>query len=105
MNSKKKRCTDVCSKNNLEGELFFFTLKGQYKERRGSYLNRYGLTQHGCSCMGRIGRAAAGLALEGGEEVLTQLLRDVVFEIGGHEELEALIVDGLRRERKPNPDM
>ena len=62
----------------------------------GSHLNRRGLTQHACSCVGRVGRAAARLALEGGEEVLTQLLRDVVFEVGGHEELEALVVDGLR---------
>ena len=55
--------------------------------------------------MGGVGGAPAGLALEGGEEVLTQLLRDVVLEVGAHEELEALIVDGLRRERKPDPDM
>lgn len=41
--------------------------------------------------------AASCFALEGGEKVLTQLLWDVVLQVSGHEELEALIVDGLWR--------
>ena len=52
---------------------------------------------------GHIRRAASSsssrLALEGGEEVLTQLLWDVVLQVGSHEQVEALVVDGLRKDR------
>lgn len=34
--------------------------------------------------------------------MLTQLLRDVILKVRGHEELEAFIVDGLQRERRKN---
>lgn len=41
------------------------------------------------------GRAAPCLALEGGEEVLTQFLWDVILQISGHEEPETFIINGL----------
>lgn len=45
-----------------------------------------------------IGRAVPCLALEGGKEVLTQFLWDVILQISGHEELETFIIDGLGKE-------
>lgn len=60
------------------------------------------LTQQARSCTRLIRRAASRLALEGGEEVLAQLLWDVILQVCGHEELEALIINGLREDREKN---
>lgn len=47
-----------------------------------------------------IRRAASCLALEGGEEVLAQLLWDIILQVSSHEESEALIINGLHGKRK-----
>lgn len=52
-------------------------------------------TQQAGPCTRLIRRTASCLALEGCEEVLTQLLWDVILQVSGHEELEALIINGL----------
>lgn len=51
-----------------------------------------------------LGAGLADLTLEGGEEVLAELLGHISLQVGLHEEAEALIVDGLgsgqRRRRR-----
>lgn len=53
-------------------------------------------TKQCCSSAWNIrGTACSGLTLERSEEMLAQFLRDVILQVGGHEELEALIVNRL----------
>lgn len=47
-----------------------------------------------------VRRAAPCLALEGGKEVLTQFLWDLILQISGHEEPETFIINGLDGEKK-----
>lgn len=63
-------------------------------------LHKHQRTPYAGSCLRLVRRAAPRLALEGGEQMLTQFLWNVVLQVDVHEEPEALIVNGLKGNRE-----
>lgn len=58
------------------------------------------LTHHIAPGSMLLWRALAGLAFEGHEQMLTQLLWNIILQVCLHEQLESLVIDRLRAQER-----